>query len=158
MTATAHALVAGAIVQAFPAPGISVPLAFVSHFVMDFVPHWDFGTNWRDRPKKITGLLASAETILGITLAYFVFREKAPLVPLFATIIASELPDWLEAPWYMFFAHHTKHAPYQNAGFWEKLTYTIYRTENKFHSKTGLPWGILTQILTVSFFFILLRP
>ncbi len=156
MTATAHALVAGAIAQSIPNPFVSVPLAFISHFLMDIIPHWDLGTDWRGRSKTKTGLLAIGETVLGITLAYFVFAEKVEPQLLLFTIIASEIPDWLEAPWYMFFAKHNTSAPAPGAGFWEKLTYGIYRAENVFHAKAPFPLGVLTQILTVAFFLMLL--
>lgn len=156
MTATAHALVAGAIYRAIPDPTISIPLAFVSHFIMDAVPHWDFGTNWRDRSKTTTGLFAIGETAFGITLAYFLFLGKGNSIPLLATIAASELPDWLETPWYIFFARQNKHKPEKGAGFWERICYRIYRLENSFHAKAGLPMGLLSQIGVVSFFLILL--
>lgn len=156
MTATAHALVAGAIYRAIPNPVLSVPLAFASHFIMDAVPHWDIGTSWRTRSKKMTGVFAISETVLGITLAYFLFAGKGDGIQLFSTIIASELPDWMEAPWYIFFANHEKHAPGAHAGFWEKLSYRIYRTENVFHSKASYPFGLITQVVTVAFFLLLL--
>jgi len=157
MTATAHAIVAGAIYRAIPNPAFSVPLAFASHFIMDAMPHWDFGTNWRKRSKTQTGMLAIAETVIGITLAYFLFQGKGDSLPLLATIIASELPDWMEAPWYIFFANKNKHKPKKRAGFWEKLAYRIYQTENIFHAKTDAPFGIFTQIATVGFFLLLLN-
>src|SRR5690242_12904887 len=100
MTATAHALVAGAIARHIPNPYLALPLALCSHFIMDSVPHWDFGTNWRGRSKKMTGALAIFETTLGITVTYFLFAGKVSTPLLFATIFASELPDWLEAPYY----------------------------------------------------------
>lgn len=157
MTATAHALVAGAIYRAIPNPMLSVPLACASHFIMDAVPHWDLGTAWRSRSKKMTGILAIAETVLGITVAYFLFHGKGSGIPLLATIVASEIPDWLEAPWYIFFAHQNKHAPGPHAGFWETLTYRIYRLENVFHAKAGFLFGVATQIVTVAFFLLLLN-
>ena len=157
MTATAHALVAGAIYRAIPNPVIAIPLAIASHFIMDAVPHWDIGTSWRARSKKMTGVFAILETVLGITLAYFLFQGKGDSVPLIATIIASELPDWLEAPWYIFFAHQNKHEPGARAGLWENVTYRIYKAENTVHAKAAAPFGIITQIATVAFFLILLR-
>ena len=153
----AHALVAGAIAQRFPSPVTSSLLAFTSHFIMDAVPHWDIGTNWRNRPKKQTAIFAVLETVLGITVAYALFRGKAPEMTLVPAIIASLLPDWLETPWYIFFAHQAKKRPGESAGVWERLAYRIYRTENVFHAKTQLPEGLLTQVITVIFFLVLLR-
>jgi hypothetical protein len=157
MTATAHALVAGAIARAVPNPYLAIPLAITSHFIIDAIPHWDLGADWRDRSKTVTGLLAVSETVLGITLAYFLFRGKVETPLLLSTIVASELPDWLEAPWYIFFANHNKHGISKHAGFWERISYRIYRRENAFHSKADLPLGIITQVVAVAFFLLLLK-
>lgn len=157
MTATAHALVSGAIAASIPNPFLSIPLSFVSHLVMDTVPHWDFGTNWRTRTKSKTGATAIADTILGFTLAYLWFGGKVESTSvLFACMVAGNLPDWMEAPWYIFFAHPKKHVPSKHASVWERLTYIIYKTENVFHAKAQAPFGILTQIAVVGFFLLLL--
>jgi hypothetical protein len=157
MTATAHALVAGAIARAVPNPYLAIPLALTSHFIMDAIPHWDFGTSWRGRSKKTTGILAIGETVLGITLAYFLFRGKVETSLLLSCIVASEFPDWLEAPWYIFFASKSKQGVSAAASFWEKLSYNIYRKENTVHAKASLPFGLITQVVTVGFFLLLLH-
>ncbi len=157
MTATAHALVSAAIAAAIPNPSLALPLAFVSHFVMDAVPHWDFGTNWRTRTKTKTGAVAIADTLLGFSLAYFLFAGKAEGSLLIAAMIMGNLPDWLEAPYYVFFAQADKKAPLANASTWELLTYRIYKTENLFHAKAQFPLGAITQIVTVGFFLLLLK-
>lgn len=157
MTATAHALVAAAIARAVPNPYLAIPLAITSHFIMDAIPHWDIGADWRTRSKKVTGALAIAETVLGITLTYFLFRGKVESPLLLSTIIAGELPDWLEAPWYIFFANKKKRGVSKKAGFFERLTYRIYRRENMVHAKASLPFGLITQIVTVAFFLLLLK-
>lgn len=157
MTATAHALVSGAIAASIQNPSLAIPLAFISHFVMDAVPHWDFGTNWRSRAKAKTGVIAIFDTILGFTLAYFLFAGKVESLPLILAMIAGNLPDWLEAPYYIFFARQDKKQPTARAGYWEKLTYNIYKIENVFHAKTQFPFGIYTQIATVLFFLVLLN-
>lgn len=157
MLETTHALIAGAIASHTKDPLTAIPLSFISHYILDAVPHWDFGTNWRERRKLYTGLGAIADTLIGFGLGYLVFGQSVPLPLLFAAISASMIPDWIEAPWYIFFARHNKKRPAPNAGFFEKLTFRIYRIESSFHNKTGLPWGIVTQIVTVAFFFILLK-
>jgi hypothetical protein len=157
MTATAHALVAGAIARAVPNPYLAIPLAITSHFIMDAIPHWDIGAAWRDRSKTVTGALAVSETVLGITLAYFLFRGKVETPLLLSTIVASELPDWLEAPWYIFFARANTHGVSKKAGFWERLSYRIYLRENVMHAKADLPFGIISQVVAVAFFLLLLK-
>lgn len=157
MTSTAHALVAGAIASKFTDPLMASTLAFGTHFVMDSIPHWDIGTNWRERPKETTGAFAIAETLFGIAVALYFFLPTVPLPRLALTIGASLLPDWLEAPWYVFFAQHRKHGPSDRAGVLEKLTYTLYKKQNIFHSKAQLPFGLITQVATVALFFFLLK-
>jgi len=156
MTATAHALVAGAIAVKFADPVTAATLAITSHFIMDAIPHWDVGTNWRNRAKEMTAILAILETLFGTTIAYLVFMGKAPTITLLAAIAASLLPDWLETPWYIFYAKQSKHEPAKSAGVGEKLSYLIYKAENKFHTKAQYPFGLVTQIAAVIFFLKLL--
>lgn len=157
MTATAHALVASFIASKVSDPALAGLLSLSSHFVMDTIPHWDFGTNWRARSKTATGVIAIADTLLGFTVAYLLFGGKVPLVTLFLCVALGNLPDWMEAPWYIFFANQKKKEPGKKAGFWEKTTYRIYRMENVFHTKAQFPFGVYTQIATVIFFFFLLK-
>lgn len=156
MTATAHVLVAGAIASKFPDPLQASLLAFCSHFIMDSIPHWDIGTQWRSRSKKTTGLLAIFETIVGIGIGISVFANSSQLTTLLFSIFFSLLPDWLETPWYIFFAHQKKHEPSPRADFTEKITFWIYKMENRFHAKTTFLFGVITQVVTVAFFLRLL--
>lgn len=157
MTATAHALVSGAIVASVHNPLLALSLVLASHFLMDAVPHWDFGTNWRARSKWSTGAIAIFDTLMGFTLAYFVFGGKVAIPILFLAVALGNLPDWLEAPYYIFFAKNDKKEPNKNCSFWEKFTYKIYKLENVFHSKAQAPFGIYTQFAVVAFFLLLLH-
>ncbi len=156
MTATAHALVSGALAARFSDPVTASLLALTSHYVMDSIPHWDFGTNWRNRPKKLTGILAIVETTVGFILSYVFFGRHLPFGLWLATVIFGLLPDWLETPWYIFFAHAKKHEPGHNAGVAEKIAYAFYKLPNIFHSKAQFPLGVITQVATVLFFLIIL--
>lgn len=156
MTATAHTLVAGAIASKFTDPVTAASLALLSHFIMDTIPHWDIGTSWRNRPKEMTGILAILETSVGLGVAYYFFRTLAPQGTLIVTMVFSLLPDWLETPWYIFFASPKHLRPGVKAGLWENLTYRIYKAENYFHTRAEFPVGVLTQVVTVIFFLVLL--
>ncbi len=157
MTATAHALVAGAIATKFPDPTTAAALALTSHFIMDSVPHWDIGTNWRSRSKTATGTFAIIETLTGITIAYALFAGKVELFLLTITLIASLIPDWLEAPWYIWFANHKKTGPRARAGILERCCFAIYKKQNLLHAKAQFPFGLITQFATVAFFLVLLK-
>lgn len=157
MLETTHALVAGVIASHTKDPASALTLSFISHFLMDAVPHWDFGTNWRERRKLFTGLAAITDVLVGFSLGYLLFRHSVPLPLLLSVITVSMIPDWMETPWYIFFANHTKREPAKNAGFAEKLAFRIYKIANRFHAKTNFPLGIATQIVTVLFFWYLLK-
>lgn len=156
MTSTAHAIVGGAIASRFANPILAIPIALASHYVMDSIPHWDFGTDWRNRPKQYTGAFAIAETLIGIGLSVLVFSSTVFIPYLLLIIVCSLLPDWLEAPWYIFFARSDKKGLSKNAGVIERLAYTFYKLPSVFHAKASFPFGIFTQIATVVFFLAIL--
>lgn len=157
MTATAHILVAGALATKINDPVLLSALSFGSHFLLDLIPHWDFGTNWRNRPKYVTGFISISETLAGIFLGYILFSSRTDFVNLSLAIFFSILPDWLETPWYIFFARQDKIAPAVEANWFEKMTFNIYKLENRFHSKSTYPLGLFTQIATVGTALYLLR-
>lgn len=156
MTATAHALVAGLIAQKFTFdPATAGLVAFGSHFLMDSIPHWDLGTNFRNRSKATTGVLAIAETIFGIILTYLIFSRTTTTLTLTVAIFFSELPDWAMTPWFIFF--HRDPLP-KGASWLEKICYWIFKPQNTwFHRRAELPLGAITQILTLGFFYLLIR-
>lgn len=155
--ATAHTLVAGAIAAKVGNPALVLPLALTSHFILDSIPHWDFGTNWRKRTKFATGGFAIADTLFGLGIAWILYADTVPPLLLAATLILSVLPDWLEAPWYIFFADPHHIGPKPHATFFEKALYGVYKLTNKAHTKGTFPWGLITQVVTVTFFLLVLR-
>ena len=144
MLATSHALTAGVILKTFPDPRISLPLAFLSHFVLDLIPHWDF-TTYRGNHGALTlagekdrfklAFLAGGDVLGGLGLTFWIFSDLSPTL-LFATIIFAQLPDWLEMPYYFWGINF---APSR----WVK------KLQSKVHSRRRLPWGLLTQLLVI---------
>ncbi|MBI4100378.1 hypothetical protein HY439_01420 [Candidatus Microgenomates bacterium] len=145
MLATFHALSGGIILKTIPDPRIALPLAFLSHFILDSVPHWDFTTSLskEDSPQKPLTLagrkdrkkifvLAAFDVILGFGLTFWLFQNLNPYW-LFGSMIFAQLPDWLEIPY--FFGGY-KIAP----SIWVK------RFQHRVHSRLYLPWGLITQI------------
>jgi len=49
MTATAHALIGASLAVKIINPIFGIPLAILSHFIADLVPHWDAGTNHKQK-------------------------------------------------------------------------------------------------------------
>lgn len=136
MTATAHALVGGAIATAIPNPVIGLPLAALSHPLLDMIPHWDFGWGWRNKNKFVLTLQATFDLIIGVALAYYFFGKYTDLSYFFAAIFLSEVWDFMMFP---YIAFGWKFPPFSY----------FYRVQHEIQGKAKLPWGILTQAGTV---------
>ncbi len=140
MTATSHALIGASLAVKITNPIIGIPLAIASHFAADLVPHWDAGTNHRQKSALRLKIEATLDVLLGFALVLLLFRTQALANPvyMFSMIIAAQLPDWLEAPSWMF---NFKVPPFS----WMDWI------GHKLQSRMQLPWGLVTQIVTVGF-------
>lgn len=136
MTATAHALVGGAIAASIQNPAIGLPLAAASHPILDMIPHWDLGVGWRKKNKVTLFVESALDLILGLSLAYFLFGKNVDPVYLLACIFFSEIWDILMMPYLLF---GWNFPPFS----------TAYRLQHKIQTNIKLPWGILTQAVTV---------
>ena len=143
MTATAHALVGGAIAASIPNPAIGIPLAFASHPILDMIPHWDLGMGWRKKSKFHLFLESSLDLLLGVLLAYIFFGKNLNPFYFLACILASEIWDILMMPYLLW--------------GWKGPFKLIYSMQHKIQSNVKLPWGILTQVGTVYATVLLLR-
>ena len=142
MTATTHALVGAAIIHRFPHLG-GLLLAGLSHFPLDYLPHWDtIDTNTR-RSLKAEFLITALDVLIGLGLVWLLLGPSTPPLILFAGVFAAQLPDWLSAPYFFF-----------------KVDFPLFRWVREFqtrcHHKTPLPYGLLTQIAVVFLVFLLL--
>lgn len=143
MTALSHALIGAAIAAKIPHPELAAGVAVATHLICDAVPHWDLGTNWRLRPKAITGILAICETLLAILVSYWLFSRFVPSqMVLGVAIVFSLIPDWLEAPYFILQPHPPK------------IFYYIYKGQSLMHERLQAPLGVITQIVVVAAFLI----
>lgn len=136
MTASAHALIGASIAKFIPNPFIGIPVAILSHFAADLVPHWDAGTNRRKKTLNRLKFESTVDVLLGFILALSLFGTEVNTTYLLVMIIAAQSPDWLEAPaskfgieippftWARWLGHHLQ-------------------------SRMQLPWGLVTQIVIV---------
>lgn len=138
MTATAHALIGGAIASAVPNPALGITLSALSHPIVDMIPHWDFGWGWKQKTKTKLFLQASFDLILGFVVAYFLFGQYMQnFWYFFLAVFASEIWDILEAPYWFF---GWKFPPFG----W------IYKIQSSMQGKTKtMEMGILTQAATI---------
>lgn len=153
MLATSHAIVGGTIAVAVPDNVLlQVGLILVSHFILDIIPHWDLGTEWESRSKTQTGLLAIGETLVAAAIMWLLFHNSLSFLAGSIAFIAAQLPDWLQAPWYILFAR--THKP--NSSWLARITYELNHIQDYAHTRCGLPKGLLTQITICLFFWLLL--
>lgn len=136
MTATAHALIGASLAVKIANPILAIPLAILSHFIADLVPHWDAGTNHKQKSLNRLKLEATADVLLGFALVYLIFRNLVDPAYLFVMVIAAQSPDWLEAPSWMF---NIKIPPFS----W------LDWLGHKLQTRMQLPWGLVIQVVIV---------
>lgn len=137
MTATAHALIGGAIAASVKNPALGIVLATSSHPLLDMVPHWDFGLGWRNK-SKIHFLAESCfDLILGLVLAYLLFGKGVNPIYFFGVIFASLFFDFMTFPYWFL---KWQFPPFS----------TIYQFQHAVNTRAKLPWGILNQVIVVA--------
>ena len=136
MTATAHALVGGAIAASISNPALGLPLAAISHPILDMIPHWDLGIGWRKKNKVTLFAESVLDLVLGIILAFFIFGRSIDPIYFLSCVFFSEIWDILMMPYLLF---KWNFPPFS----------TAYKLQHKIQSNVKLPWGILTQAATV---------
>lgn len=138
MTATSHALIGASLAAKIANPVLGIPIAIASHFAADLVPHWDAGTNHRNKSALRLKAEAALDVLLGFALVAILFRSLAFEKPVYllAMVISAQLPDWLEAPSSMF---NFQVPPFS----W------LDWLGHKLQWRMQLPWGLVTQVVVV---------
>lgn len=144
MTATAHALIGGAIAASVPNPALGIALSAISHPIADMIPHWDFGLGWKRKNKILLFAESLADLVFGVVLAFLLFGKTTDHLYLFLSIFISESWDLLQAPYWLF---GWKFFPFS----------TFYHFGKGTNGKAKMPWGILTQVASVAGLVLVLR-
>ena len=136
MTATAHALIGGAIAASIPNPALGLPLAAISHPLVDMIPHWDFGLGWRKKKKVLLFTQSVLDLVFGLVVTYLFFGQATDFSYLLAAVFLSLVWDFMQMPYLLF--------------NWNIFPFkTFYKFQHDINRAASLPWGILTQALTV---------
>lgn len=143
MTATAHALMGGAIAASISNPVIGLPLAALSHPLTDMIPHWDLGIGWRKKTKLNLFWQSTLDLLLGLGLTYLIFGRFTDITYLAAAVFLSEAWDLLMMPYIL---------------GWKVFPFSaFYSVQSKWNINVKLPWGIFTQGATILATVLLLR-
>lgn len=106
----AHALTGGVIAYKISSPLVSLPISFLSHFLIDLLPHWNPHIS-KEKEKyghlrKRTIELIILDSLLGLFLGLFLASKKLPDIKGAIFVILgcffAVLPDLLESPFFIF--------------------------------------------------------
>jgi hypothetical protein len=110
---TPHVIVGAAIAARVSNPFLAIPLAFLSHFALELVPHWNPHINTEIKTHghitKESMRVMYFDSFLALASGTFLsFAAPSPHGPIVSLIacFASVLPDVIEAPYFLF---HYKH-------------------------------------------------
>ena len=141
MTVTNHMMTGALIAAAVERPVLAIPLAFMSHFVIDVVPHYGYGAipfHERDSQKHFLKK-QTADTYFALAMfwlvPYLLRNHQAPIVTMTCMLVAF-LPDvvW---PYQYVLAHRRGGYPQQN---W----YTRFHKAIQWYER---PWGIYVELI-----------
>lgn len=152
MLETPHVAIGAAIATKIPNPFLAIPLAFLSHFVMEKVPHWNphlvTETKKYGMPTKKSVVIIAFDVALALVLGTYIASQALPDKAHAATIMfasfASVLPDLIEAPYFFL--------KMRNKFLKSWLTF-----QKSLQVDTTPFWGLLTQVITIAAVFFWLK-
>lgn len=145
MTELPHTVVGAAIAVKVGNPALAIPLALLSHFALEFVPHWNphlyRETKKYGKVTKQSTWFVAADVGASLLAGFLIASTVLPDVAHFWTVIfaafAAVLPDVIEGPW--FFLNFKNRAIEKFILFQRSLQYDA-----------PLVPGVLTQLLTIT--------
>lgn len=144
MLETPHVVLGAAIAIKVGNPYLAVPIAFLSHFVLDKIPHWNphfyTETNLNGTPDKRSIKLAAVDSTLALVTGLFIASQFLPdynkALIIIVCSFAGVLSDVIKIP-YFFLNKRT--------GFFKIWT----DFERSLQVDTSIVPGILTQLVVI---------
>ena len=141
MLSISHSLTGAFIATKLPSPFLFIPLIFLSHYLEDWIPHWDMGTGLSSgkRSRRAALLLEVGELALTFSLVYWFWQAGTGVLnsTAWAGAFVGLVPDFLEAP--------------RNFLKWEpQLIKPLNQIHGFFHHSTpNMAFGLVPQVLVV---------
>lgn len=134
-----HTLVGAAIATVIPNPLISLPLSLFSHFITDYVPHWNphLNTELKTLGKVSTRskVIVMADAGLALMIGTYIATRSNNFIVVMLACFLAVAPDVAEIPYYFLGLKNIswirKLIDYQRAHQWNVPAF----------------WGILTQVI-----------
>jgi hypothetical protein len=102
MLSISHSLTGAFIASKLPHPGLYIPLTLMSHYLEDWIPHWDVGTGLSNGKRKRTSaiLMELVELAISVGLIYFFWQRGQSAIQwhIWLAAFIALLPDFMEAP------------------------------------------------------------
>lgn len=102
MLSISHAVTGAFIASKFPHPLVFIPLTLASHYLEDWIPHWDVGTGLSNgkRKRSTAFLLEWLDLAAAVTLIYFFWQQGTNQIiyHIWAGAFTGLIPDFIEAP------------------------------------------------------------
>jgi len=139
-----HTIVGATIAIKIPNPLISLPLALLSHFVLDFVPHWNPSlyteTLKLGKLTRKSNLIIALDTTLSLILGFFIISRFWPnieqsIIILLACFMAV-LPDVIEGFYFYL-------------GIKNRLLKRFIKFQHEHQANIKIIPGLLTQATTI---------
>lgn len=141
MLETPHVLIGAVIATAIPNPAVALPLALVSHFVTDYIPHWNPHINTE---LKATGKISTRSKLiilldagLALMLGTYIAATRGNFIMIMLACFLAVLPDVAEIPYYFLG---------MKIGWVDKLI--VWQRNHQWNVKPV--WGILSQVIIVA--------
>jgi hypothetical protein len=147
MLSISHSLTGAFIATKLPHPLLYIPLIFASHYLEDWIPHWDVGTGLSSgkRKRQTAIVLELAELVISLGLVYYFWQHGNSQIAwnAWAGSFIGLVPDFLEAP--------------RNFLKWEPQFFKpLNELHGKFHHSTpNIAFGLTPQILVVAMVWLL---
>lgn len=102
MLSISHSLTGAYLAVTLPQPALFVPAIFASHYLEDWIPHWDVGTGLSRGKRQVSHAIAMeiGELVITGILLYVFFQQGKTEVNWLAWIGGgiALIPDFIEAP------------------------------------------------------------
>jgi ABC-type dipeptide/oligopeptide/nickel transport system permease component len=138
MTATNHALTGSIIAAAVPNPVIGLPLALLSHFVLDALPHFGAHTVANPKTKEFRAILITDSIMTAVLLLFVAFASYRMGMNWFVVFMGGFLAWLPDVMWYKHYQSDLRGEPKQ----WDRL-----RTFHKKIQQWEVSWGWAVEIV-----------
>lgn len=147
MLSIAHALTGVFIADTLPSPWLFIPLALISHFVLDHIHHYDAGTGLHEDKRRlyVAAIWAFLDLVGAVVFIALIWRQTPTHFTwqIWLAAFVAILPDLLESTELFF------HRPL-------KILQPLYSFHEYIHrSIKNRFWGLLTQVILVIFIYVL---